>query len=182
MPAVWNHTPEISESLGSTEPKPSTVGEQQALPASPSPSSGRSSSPCPRPPASRTRGPPSGRPRRRPESEPSPRRDQQMRTRRGRGHTRAPPHRHAFNPECSPAFPRGGSLSQLGPGEPHLHGHLLGVVVEACLHQAEGKHSVQIPEDKVVKNTLRRYASVGPLVRLCTCREEYVASSGAARG
>lgn len=70
-----------------------------------------------------------------------------------------------------------------GPGaEPHLHGYLLGLVVEACLHQAEGKHSFQIPEDKVVKNTLRRYASVGPLVRLCTCREEHVASSGAARG
>lgn len=70
-----------------------------------------------------------------------------------------------------------------GPGaEPHLHGNLLGLVVEACLHQAEGMHSVQIPEDKVVKNTLRRYASVGPLVRLRTCREEHVASSGAARG
>ena len=67
--------------VGALEPKGRDVSvpsEQRALgglrplPASPSPSFGRRSGPCPLPPSSRRRGPPSGRPRRHPEPERGP--------------------------------------------------------------------------------------------------------------
>lgn len=140
-------------SATSTLTKHPTVGDLWALPASPSLFSGRTSSPGPLPPSSRTRGPTSGRPRHRPESERGPA-TAASKDKRGRGsHTWAlgGPRQHPGTEWVQFHSPRRptGNRSERGP-QSYRHGRLLGLVIEARLQQAEGKHPIQIPEETTV--------------------------------